>query len=649
MQHTDLATVFHSPDLDLSPYTTSLEGLRVGIGRLASPATPATVSIAPEIYLLTTAWWKQLDTSERTVLRQSVSASRRAVVVAGGGGEQIPPELDTGDLSAGWLDLPVSPQSLRAALRSALTMISLRLKLDTVADQLDQRSHELREVHRVGMALSAERDMEVLQGLVVRIAREMTRADAGTLYLIEAGAGGEKALVFSVAQNDSVDMPSQRIVIPITPHSMAGYVAITGEVLRLDDVYSLPEGVAYTFNPALDKQFAYHSRSMLSVPMRNHRAEVIGVLQLINRKRQFDATLRNPEAVEREVEPFTEENERLLLSFASQAAVAIENKVLLDDIEHLLAGFVRASVTAIESRDPATSGHSDRVARLTVGLARAVSHVGWRGTHFSAQQIREIEYAGLLHDFGKVGVREHVLVKARKLYDWKMELIRNRFQYAASAVENRYLRRKLEYVLAHGRDAFTSAEVLLDGERARELADLDAALAVVVAANEPTVLEEDRFQTLLEIATRTVPLPNGELIPLLGDDELTSLQVRRGSLDEAEIREIQSHVTHSFNFLIQIPWTRELQGVPGIAVAHHEKLNGTGYPFQLQGDQIPVQARMMTIADIFDALAAQDRPYKPPVPVPRALEILAGEARSGNIDPELLQLFVAQEVYRVCE
>ncbi len=269
----------------------------------------------------------------------------------------MPPALIDPRIAAQWVGVPLAAPALRAAIHGALAAIRLRVQVEVSNDQLQQRSHELREVHQVGVAISAERDMLKLQELVVRIAREMTRADAGTLYLVEEDSTGRKALVFEVAQNDSVDIPTQRLTITLTTKSMAGFVAITGEVVRVEDAYQLPDGVEYTFNPTIDLRFGYRSRSVLVVPMRNHQGDVIGALQLINRKRRFAVKLLDDAAVEREVEPFTEENEQLLLSFAGQAAVAIENKKLVDDIEQLLAGFVRASVTAIEARDPATSGH----------------------------------------------------------------------------------------------------------------------------------------------------------------------------------------------------------------------------------------------------------------------------------------------------
>ncbi|HVC83529.1 MAG TPA: HD domain-containing phosphohydrolase [Chloroflexota bacterium] len=641
--------LYYTPDVNMLPFAARLAALSAISVPLAAMIPVIERLAGATIYLVSFRYWTSCAPESVARWIAHLQDPDIAILVVGRPGNQLPLALQDEELSAQLLEMPVSVDTLTAGIHGALTAMRFRLRLSAMRDQLERRSRELREVHQVGVALTAERDMSALQDFVVRTAREMTGADAATLYLVDDDGTGRQTLVFHVTQNDSVDVPYERLTIPMSVQSMAGFVAITGQVLRLDDAYALPEGAEYTFNPAVDRRFGYRSRSMLIVPMRNHRGQVIGVMQLINRKRRFSVKLADPATVELEVEPFSEENEQLVLSFASQAAVAIENNQLLADIERMLAGFVRASVTAIEARDPATSGHSERVARLTVGLARAVNEVGWRSLRFGAQQLKEIEYAGLLHDFGKVGVRESVLVKAKKLYDWQLDAIRNRFRLAMQVAEARSLRRQLEDALAAGPEAYPRQAARRQEDQRVEEAALDHALRVILAANEPTVLDEDRSRALLEVAGRIVTLPSGESMPLLLDGELRSLLVRRGTLDDEELAEIRSHVVHSFNFLIQIPWTHDLREIPRIAAAHHEKLDGTGYPYHLSGDDIPVQARMMTIADIFDALAAQDRPYKPAIPVPRALAILRDDAARGGIDADLLELFIAREVYRVID
>jgi HD-GYP domain-containing protein (c-di-GMP phosphodiesterase class II) len=371
-------------------------------------------------------------------------------------------------------------------------------------------------------------------------------------------------------------------------------------------------------------------------------------LQLINRKRVAEMRLMSDEVVDREVMTYDQRCVELTSALASQAAVAIENGRLYEDIERLFEGFVTAAVTAIESRDPTTSGHSGRVATLTVGLAEVVDRTAegpYRHVNFSREQLRELRYAGLLHDFGKVGVREQVLVKEKKLYPHDLELIRHRFAYLIQRADLEFERTRADFVLARGQDGYDAMVRRLEAERECRRRELRCYLDAIVRANEPTVMPEGSFEALYQIRDRTFVDFEGRVKPLLEDHELQFLMIRKGNLDDAERREIESHVTHTFRFLEQIPWTRELRNIPQIAYGHHEKLNGAGYPNALDGSAIPVQTRMMTIADIYDALTATDRPYKRAVPSERALDILALEAREGMIDSTLLEAFIGARVF----
>jgi HD-GYP domain-containing protein (c-di-GMP phosphodiesterase class II) len=337
-------------------------------------------------------------------------------------------------------------------------------------------------------------------------------------------------------------------------------------------------------------------------------------------------------------------------ALASQAGVAIENSLLYEDIERLFEGFVTAAVTAIEQRDPTTSGHSSRVATLTVGLAEAVGRGGigpYRSLSLSRTELREIRYAALLHDFGKVSVREHVLVKEKKLYPWDLDIIRHRFAYQLQALDLQFERERANYLAAHGTAQYEEAIAELDRRRREAKGQLIRFLDAIVSANEPTVLPFGNFDELREINRRSYVDFDGVERRLLRDDELRFLMVRQGNLDDQERREIESHVTHTYRFLAQIPWTRELRRIPEIAYGHHERLNGAGYPRQVQGEAIPVQTRMMTIADVFDALTATDRPYKRAVPWDRALDILADEAKEGMLDGHLLQTFIEARIFEL--
>jgi HD-GYP domain-containing protein (c-di-GMP phosphodiesterase class II) len=536
---------------------------------------------------------------------------------------------------------------LRGAFRHAVTLVAERM----AREREQQRYSELTELTRVGVALSQERDLQILLDMILTQARRITSSDAGSLYLAERtdDGGAPKLLRFKVAQNSSLpNLPFSESTVTVDHGSLSGYVAATGQPLVIADVYLLPEDVTYKQNRTFDEKFGYRTKSMLVLPMRTHKDEVIGVLQLINRKRTIDAMLSSESVVEREVVPYDTRSVELVNALASQAAVAIENSLLYEDIEKLFEGFVTAAVTAIEQRDPTTSGHSGRVARLTVDLAKAVDRGGpgkYRDVKFTATQLRELRYAGLLHDFGKVGVREQVLVKQKKLYPWNLDVIRHRFAYLLQAADLQFERERANYLVAHGEKNYKEASAHLNEIRKARRDELQHFLDSIVRANEPTVLPEGSFDELHDINQRMYVDFDGVERPLLHDDELRFLMIRKGNLDDQERREIESHVTHTFRFLEQIPWTRELKGIPTIAYGHHEKLNGRGYPRRVTGDDIPVQTRMMTISDIFDALTATDRPYKRAVPYERALDILNMEAKDGMLDPDLLSAFIDAKVY----
>jgi HD-GYP domain-containing protein (c-di-GMP phosphodiesterase class II) len=437
------------------------------------------------------------------------------------------------------------------------------------------------------------------------------------------------------------------MVLPITRRSLAGWVALTGDTLAIDDAYSLPDDAEYSINRSFDAQNGYLTRSILVFPMVTHVGELVGVLQLINRKKTGVTSQLTAASVPFEVIPFDRETVELMRSLAAQAAVAVENNLLYKSIERLFEGFVTAAVTAIEQRDPTTSGHSFRVADLTVELARIVDRddEGYRDVHFSSDQVREIRYASLLHDFGKVGVREQVLVKEKKLYPLQLETLRNRFEFAMKTAENDANKRKLDYLIKHGPEAFAKFGASADEELREQLAKLQKDFAFITKSNEPTVLPEGEFQYLQQLAEEEFGDFRGERRRLLNPEEVRILSIRKGNLDASERTEIESHVTHTFNFLQKIPWTKDLAAVADIAYAHHEKLNGRGYPRKLTAAEIPIQSRMMTVSDIYDALTANDRPYKRAISTERALDILKMEVGDGLLDAALVNLFIDAKVF----
>ena len=573
-----------------------------------------------------------------------------AIVALGAPGEaDLPATMPGAELAPIFLTAPVGTRQLLAALKAAFREAAARADLRRARAEVVARSREITELTQIGVALTTERNYDVLLEMILTQSRRITQSDGGSLYLVEAREGPSPKLRFKLAQNDTVpNAPFVEFTMPLNHASVAGYVCSTGEPVVIDDAYFLPPDVEYSINRSFDERNRYRSKSMLTVPMKNHKNEIIGALQLINRKRDPSAVLSSPDVVESQVIPFSRRTVEMVNALAGQAAVSIENSLLYEDIERLFEGFVTAAVTAIEQRDPTTFGHSGRVAAMTVGLAEVVDRSGdgpYRGVNFSREQIKEIRYAGLLHDFGKVGVREQVLVKAKKLYPPDLALLKSRYAFIRRTAEAEYHRRRADWLLANQRDGYQQFVASLDEAHRRELEDCERFLKTVLQSNEPTVLPEGSFEELLVLAERTFTDIDGAAQPYLSDDEVRFLTIRKGSLDEAERLEIESHVSHTYRFLLQIPWTKELSQIPLIAYGHHEKLDGKGYPRKVNAAEIPIQTRMMTISDIFDALTAADRPYKRAVPLQRALDIMTQEVKGGMLDQDLFNLFVDGKVF----
>jgi HD-GYP domain-containing protein (c-di-GMP phosphodiesterase class II) len=541
-----------------------------------------------------------------------------------------------------------SREEVEKTLGIAFENIELTARERHAREELEAAEREREQLNEIGIALSSQRDVRELLNLILAKAREITRADAGSLYLVDDDAEGQRHLRFMLTQNDSLVFPFKEFTLPLAEDSMAGYTALRGKVVNFADAYHIPPEMPFHFNNHYDRESGYRTKSLLTLPMRNAKGEVLGVLQLINAKNDPAARLRSEADVAAHVLPFDERSLRLALSLASQAAVAYENRKLYNDIQTLFEGFVKAAVTAIEQRDPTTSGHSLRVAAYTQGLAETVDQVStgpYSTSHFDHEQMKEIRYAALLHDFGKVGVREEVLVKAKKLYPLQMELVKQRFDYIRKEVEVGMVRRKLQMFLERDRGDALSEIARLSEDFEQRLDRIQDYLEFILQANEPTLMEHGQFRKLNEIAKQFFLDSKGSELPYINADEMRLLSIPKGSLDAAERQQIESHVVYTFNFLSQIPWTKELRRVPEIARAHHEKLNGAGYPYKLHGDQIPLQTKMMTICDIFDALTASDRPYKRAVPVERALSVLEECVQANEIDAELFRLFRESKVY----
>jgi HD-GYP domain-containing protein (c-di-GMP phosphodiesterase class II) len=568
------------------------------------------------------------------------AAVEQPALVLLGQGQEAPEHL-----AATTLELPpdASPAAIRELIRVAMENVVLKQQVAQLEGETHRRHRQFRELNRIGIALSAERDIDRLQSFILTTMRQLTHADGASLWL-KMDEDGQAKLFLASSQNHSLDKDTyQAFKVPVDERSVVGYTVSVGKSQIYEDAYNPPPGKPVG-GKSFDANYGYRTKSMLTVPMRNYSNEVVGAVQLINAKRRFETRL-TVDNVDKEVISFQPDDLEMIESIASQAAVALDNKNLLESIQALFDGFVQASVTAIEQRDPSTAGHSGRVEGLTTRLAHTINEIGtgrFLDVNFTDDQLKELRYACLLHDFGKVGVREHILVKAKKLIPGQLEVIEARFAFIERSVQVKYATEKLE-AMRSGKNG----EVLRDIDRRldEELAQLDRWMQSIVAANEPTVMPQDKASSLEVLAQQTYTDLGGKAHPMLEPQEFRFLSIRKGTLDPQERLEMESHVTHSFHFLTKIPWTPVMKGIPEIAYGHHEKMDGSGYPRGLAGEQIPIQARMMTISDIFDALTAQDRPYKKAVSTNTALDILHEEADQGKLDKDLLEVFVSRKIY----
>lgn len=514
----------------------------------------------------------------------------------------------------------VRPTDLAEALPNALRNLSER---QTLMAQVQAERQTVRSLNEIGYALSAYGSREELLDTVLSAARTALCADSGSIYLVTE----DRELAFVCAQNDTVVFEAAEFVLPMNDHSLAGYVATRGTVLNIPDTDAIDASAPYRINRSFDEAHGYMTTSVLNVPMNDRDGRITGVLALMNHKSQPGVPIRDWD----EVRPFSATHADVALSIGSQAAVVIENFRLFSEIQTLFDGFVEAAVNAIEARDPTTGGHSERVAVLTTRLAQAADTSAdgpFADISFGARELTELRYAAVLHDFGKVGVSEQVLLKADRLYPWELDQVIARFRVAG-----------LQMLVAHAEE--NPGE--LDSIRPR-LAELEVDLQRVQELNRPRNKIGDVQRAELEaIAARWRLEDVGE--PVIRREQMARLCIPYGTLDPAERLEIESHVTHTYNFLKLIPWTRDLKRVPELAFAHHEKVDGTGYPRGLVGDAIPVGSKLMSIGDIFDALTAADRPYKGRMSIEKAVSILRDEAERGHLWSDAVELFAARELW----
>lgn len=475
-------------------------------------------------------------------------------------------------------------------------------------------------LNKIGIALSSERNLNRLLSLIVDEIIDFADCDAASLYLREYNPD---QLIFQAAKNLTMEKRNSQSMgqfkafpVALQKQSIAGYTAITGEIINIKDCYHLADHTEYKFNSSYDDMNGYKTISMLSVPMKGPDGKIIGVIQLINK---FDN--------KKNIMPFTVEFEEIVASLASQAAVAISNVRLLQQNKDLYKALVSSFSEAIEARSPHTAGHSKRVAYICLLIAKELAQLTegcYAGRVFSKEEIEELRIAALLHDVGKISVPEVVLEKANKLSNEQISIIVLRFECIKYYYKN----------------------ILTDTvELQNKLLEIDNDLTFVLQKNIPRFMNEDELCRLQAIAAKTYQDYSGADKNWLTEKEFFYLKVNKGNFTPDELKIMQNHVVYTYDILKNVPFTEELENIPVFAASHHEMLNGSGYPKHIKAEDIPLQARIMAVADIFEALTAADRPYKPAIPLEKSLDILRFEVKDGRLDGELVKLFIDHKIY----
>ena len=514
--------------------------------------------------------------------------------------------------------------------------------IDEVSNYAERLGGQIKKMSDIGRALSGVQDLNTLLEMIVDQARNFTNADAGTLYIVE-----NNTLRFQIVQNDSLKIRmggKSGGTIPFPPvelkeTNVSAFVALKGISVNIPDVYDT-DLFDFTGPKKFDQSTGYRSKSMLVVPLRNHENDVIGVLQLLN------AT--NP--ISNEVIAFSQDYENLSESLASQAAVSITNAKLIANMTELFEAFVKVMATAIDEKSPVTGGHIRRVADLTLTMAEVIHDIDeghFKDKTFSPDQMYELRIAAYMHDIGKVTSPVEIVEKAKKLqtiFD-RIQYVRLRMAYISQKIELEGQEAKIK-ILQNG----SSPEKLnsIEKETLEKLIEIEEILRFINKCNEPgEFLDDEILVRLKEVSEKTYIDDAGEQQPFLTADELVNLSIRRGSITEKERQKMQGHAAVTLKMLKQIPFTKKLKNIPDFAGAHHEFLNGKGYPLGLKGDEISFEGRLMAVTDIAEALTASDRPYKKAMPLETVYRILRSMVEGGELDPNLVELFIEKEVYKI--
>jgi len=509
----------------------------------------------------------------------------------------------------------------------------------------ENQINHIKHLNKIGISLSAESNREKLLETILVQAKNFTQSDGGTLYMM---SDDKKHLKFNVVQTDSLDIrmggTQDEISWPELPlykqdgnenrEMVAALCALTGELINIDDVYESKD-----FNFEGTKQFdentGFRSRSMLVIPMKNYQGDVVGILQLLNRQDENS-----------DVTVFNKEDEESTLSLASQAAMAITNLQLINELEELLESFIKSIASAIDSKSPYTGGHVRKVAELSVLIATALNETEdekYKELSYNEEELNEIRIAALMHDIGKITTPEYVVDKATKLETItdRIEEVKFKFEILKRDLEIEHLKKEMLLVGANKTDEI----IKLKEEHQIKINQLDSDYAFIEVANKGSeFMSEDKIERINKIA-KYVYYINGERHSILTEDEIYNLSIRAGTLNNEERVKINNHVVVSIKMLNALPFPKKLSRVPEIAGGHHEKINGKGYPLGLKGDELSLESRILAIADVFEALTAADRPYKPAKKLSEAMKIISFMVKDGELDGDLVNFFYEKNLH----
>lgn len=519
----------------------------------------------------------------------------------------------------------------------------LKSVITEVQHYAENQISQIKRLSQVGLALSSEKDIRKLLELIVGEARDLSNADAGTLYTVDKK---KQELSFQIMQNDTmktrlggtegakITLPNVPLYIDGEPNygNVSSFAALTEEIVNIPDVYEA-NGFDFTGPRKYDAATGYRSKSMLVIPLKNHENTIIGVLQLLN---AMDSETGD-------IIPFSNEFVDMIASLASQAAIALTNTQLIEELKALLYAFIKSIATAIDEKSPYTGGHIKRVVYLSTVLAEKINEARtgpFAQVVLTNEELEELRLAAWMHDVGKITTPEHVADKSSKLetvFD-RSKLIETRFHLFAKSIETEFLRRKIKILQEKPVD---SADIKnLDREMKEMLQLLEQDLEFVKSCNSSgAFMNDEKISHLREIASKTCKL-FGRMEPYLNEEEVENLSIRRGTLDDKERKIVENHATMTLKILKQLPFPRQLSHVPDYAGSHHERLDGSGYPHGLSDKELPLQSRILAIADIFEALTAKDRPYKKPMNLSQAIKIMKFMKEDRHIDPDLYDLFV---------